>query len=233
MRLSPPLWRSRREAGLALGHRLLNRGPIPADTLLLALPRGGVVVAAAMAEVLQRPVRSWSVRKIANPRWPELAIGAISGGVSLWREGETGGDQARARQQGWLEQQQRELERRQRLYGDPRLEELTGRHLIAIDDGIATGMTALAALTSLRRARPAALTLAVPVLDQAIVCRVRPLVERLEALEVVQGLGAVGDWYEQFPQLEDAEVLALLQRDAPSRREPRGAVPQGEVRRYG
>jgi putative phosphoribosyl transferase len=233
MRHAPPLWRSRREAGLALGHQLLNRGPIPADTLLLALPRGGVVVAAAMAEVLQRPMRSWSVRKITNPRWPELAIGAISAGVSLWREGEGGVDQALARQQGWLDQQQRELERRQRLYDDPRPEELTGRHLVAIDDGIATGMTALAALTSLRRTRPAALTLAVPVLDQAIVSRVRPRVDRLEALEVVQGLGAVGEWYEQFPQLEDAEVLALLRRHAPSRWEANGATPLGDAGRSG
>ncbi|MEI8249539.1 MAG: phosphoribosyltransferase family protein [Synechococcus sp. ELA057] len=213
MRPCPPLWRDRREAGLALGHQLLNRGPLPADTLLLGLPRGGVLVAAAMAEVLQRPLRSWSVRKIADPNWPELAIGAIApGDVCLWREGPEGPEQSRARQQGWLQQQQRELARRMVLYGDPSAQELKGRHLIAIDDGIATGMTALAGLTSLHQVAPASLMLAVPILDEAILCRMRPLVDALEVLAIVGGLGAVGAWYEHFPQLDDTEVLALLER---------------------
>ena len=141
MRPSPPLWRNRRKAGLALGHQLLERGPVAADTLLLGFPRGGVAVAAAMAEVLQRPLRSWSVRKVSDPRWPELAIGAIApGGVCLWLEGRNGPQQARARAQGWLEQEERELGRRRALFGDPEPDELSGRHLIAIDDGIATGI---------------------------------------------------------------------------------------------
>ena len=87
--LSPPLWRNRQEAGHALGRQLAARGALPATTLLLGLPRGGVVVAAAMGALLQRPVRPWSVRKVADPSWPELAIGAIAGGgISVWREGQ-------------------------------------------------------------------------------------------------------------------------------------------------
>lgn len=222
MRPQPPLWRHRREAGLALGHQLLRHGPLDADALLLGFPRGGVAVAAAMAEVLQRPLASWCVRKVSDPHWPEVAIGAIApGGVCLWREGSDGPAQARARAQGWLQKEVRELMRRRELFGDPDPGDLAGRHLIAVDDGIATGMTALAGLTSLRQIGPARLTLAVPVLDAAILRRVKPLVDELEVLERVEGLEAVGAWYADFPQLEDREVLELLAGGKP--REPGSA----------
>lgn len=206
-----PLWRTRQEAGQALGMRIAAAGPLPDGTLLLGLPRGGVVVAAAMAAVLQRPVRSWSVRKVADPTWPELAIGAIApGGISVWREGAAGPRQAMARRCGWLGAEQLELERRQALYGDPDAQELRGRPLIVVDDGIATGMTALAALMSLRRLEPASLTLAVPVVDRASLPALQPLLDRLESLAVVEGLRAVGDWYEHFEPVADAEVLRWL-----------------------
>ena len=85
-----------------------------------------------------------------------------------------------------------------------------GRTVIVLDDGMATGMTALAGLTSLRQIGPARLTLAVPILDGAILRRVEPLVDALEWLKLVGGLGAVGAWYEDFPQLQDDQVLELL-----------------------
>lgn len=218
MHPSPPLWRDRRDAGQALAHQLAVRGPLSPEALLLALPRGGVAVAAAMAEVLRRPLRTWSVRKIADPAWPELAIGAIAaGGVTVWRRAAGASQEAQARQQGWLQQQESELLRRQRLYGDPAAAELLGRPLIVVDDGIATGMTVQAALRSLRQLQPASLTLAVPVLDRSVVSQLQPLVERLEALAVVDGLRAVGDWYERFDQLGDGEVLALLGGQAAAR----------------
>ena len=213
MRPLPPLWRNRRDAGLALAHQIAARGDLPDGLLLLALPRGGVVVAAAMAEVLQRPVCSWSVRKIADPSWPELAIGAISGdGVSVWREGSDGPQQERARRLGWLREQELELERRQGLYGDPDPAQLVARPLIVVDDGIATGMTVQAALQALHPLHPASLTLAVPVIDRSLIARLEPLIDRLEALAVVDGLRAVGEWYEHFEQLQDREVLDLLAR---------------------
>jgi putative phosphoribosyl transferase len=210
-RFSPPLWRDRHDAGQALGRQMAARGPVPPDTLLLALPRGGVAVAAAMAAELRRPMRSWSVRKIADPAWPELAIGAVAGGgVTVWRQG--GGDmrETQARQRGWLMAQQEELERRQRLYRDPAPAELVGRPLVVVDDGIATGMTVQAALLSLRALNPASLTLAVPVLDRSVFGLLQPLCDRIEALAVVEGLRAVGEWYERFEQLEDRDVLTLL-----------------------
>ena len=81
---------------------------------------------------------------------------------------------------------------------------------MVVDDGIATGMTARAALASLRRLGPASLTLAVPVVDRRVLPDLEPLVDRLEALAVVDGLRAVGEWFEHFEQLDDDAVLALL-----------------------
>jgi putative phosphoribosyl transferase len=209
--LSPPLWSDRREAGRALGRLLAAGEALPPEALLLALPRGGVPVAVAMAAELRRPVVTWSVRKIADPAWPELAIGAIAaGGVTVWRG--DGGDsrEQQARRQGWLQEQELELQRRQHLFGDPDPATLRGHPLIVVDDGIATGMTVQAALLSLRQLQPTSLTLAVPVLDRGVATQLRPLVDRLEALAVVDGLRAVGEWYERFEQLQDQEVLQLL-----------------------
>jgi putative phosphoribosyl transferase len=214
MILTPPLWSDRHEAGQALAKRFDVRDH-PADPpLLLALPRGGVPVAAAMAQRLGWPLATWSVRKVADPSWPELALGAIAaGGVVVWREDPSPTTrEAQARRQGWLEREERELRRRQTLFRDPNPESLHNRHLVVVDDGIATGMTARAALVSLRRCQPASLCLAVPVVDQAVARELQPLVDRLEALAVVPGLRAVGLWYDDFEQLTDQRVLALLQR---------------------
>ncbi len=213
MVLRPPLWASRHQAGLALADAFADRQGHGGDTTLVALPRGGVPVAAAMASRLGLPLVTWSVRKVADPSWPELAIGAVAaGGVVVWRNGE--GAQRRATtatEHGWLRDQELELERRQRLFGDPPGDQLRGRQLIVVDDGIATGMTVKAALLSLRRVRPASLSLAVPVVDREVAGELSQLVERMEALAVVGDLQAVGMWYEHFEQLSDREVLALLQ----------------------
>lgn len=212
MALHPPLWSNRNQAGLALAERLWLSAGKRLDNWVLALPRGGVPVAVAVAERLHCPVTTWSVRKVADPRWPELAIGAIAhGGVSVWRNGHAAASrEAMARQRGWLKAQEEELLRRQRLFGDPLPEELRGRHLIVVDDGIATGMTIRAALLSLRQLQPGSLTLAVPVVDRAVVRELAQLVDHLEALAIVDQLEAVGMWYETFNQLSDHDVLELL-----------------------
>jgi putative phosphoribosyl transferase len=212
----PPLWRNRKDAGTALATRFQAWDKPKARTLLLGLPRGGVPVAAAMADVLGWPLATWSVRKVADPSWPELAIGAIAaGGVVVWRDGgqrDARDREEQARRQGWLGQEERELARRQALFGDPDPQTLSQRHLVVVDDGIATGMTVRAALLSLRRRDPASLTLAVPVVDREVVGDLQPLVDRLEALAVVTDLRAVGLWYDDFTQMTDQEVLALLRR---------------------
>jgi putative phosphoribosyl transferase len=216
----PPLWRDRSEAGALLATRFPPATALTAThTLLLALPRGGVPVAAAMARHLGYPLATWSVRKVADPSWPELAIGAIAaGGVVVWRDGGQHSAlewEQQARRHGWLQKEEKELARRQALFGDPAPEQLRDRHVLVVDDGIATGMTVRAALLSLRQLRPASLTLAVPVLDRQVAQELRPLVDHLEALAEVENLRAVGLWYREFEQMRDEEVLAILRNAGP------------------
>lgn len=216
MAFAPPLWSTRKEAGAALAHRFGQWSWPIEDTMVLALPRGGVPVAAEMAHKLGWKLGSWCVRKVADPAYPELAMGAVAaGGVVVWRDG--GGPIERhreqlAREKGWLQMEERELARRQALFGDPDPSQLRGRHLVVVDDGIATGMTVRAALLSLQQVGPASLTLAVPVVDREVVKDLQPLVNRLEVVAVVDNLQAVGLWYRNFDQLSDAEVLELLAR---------------------
>ncbi|MFM2159325.1 MAG: hypothetical protein RLZZ124_1799, partial [Cyanobacteriota bacterium] len=209
--LQPPLWRDRRQAGVELA-ALLEPWRADPRAVVIGLPRGGVVVAAAIAAALDLPLVSWAVRKLAHPDRPEVAVGAIApGGVLLW-------DEPYLRQlhldpqlrRGIVAAQDQELQRRRRLYGDPPATALAGRQLLVVDDGIATGMTVKAALQSLRQARPAGLTLAVPVIDVRLMDRFRADVDDLTVLAVVRELVAVGVWYERFEPVNDAEVLKLL-----------------------
>jgi len=230
---SRPLWTDRQEAGRALAARLADHRGQGATTTLVALPRGGVAVAAAMAQELQLPLVTWAVRKLAHPSQPEYAIGALApGGWVLWDEESVRRmGLSQAQQQRLLAEQQAELERRQRTYADPSPETLRHRWLVVVDDGIATGLTAQAALRSLRQLQPAGLILAVPVLDRRVISTLAPLAERLEALAVVEGLEAVGSWYRRFDQLDDDDVVQLLARhglqpalrDGPAARAGRGA----------
>jgi len=215
-----PLWRDRREAGRQLARSLTAWRGHP-QALVIGLPRGGVAVAAEVAEQLHLPLASWAVRKLAHPAAPEVAVGAIApGGVLIWDEPylrQLHLDPLLRRQ--LVAQQDDELRRRQWLFGDPPPASLRGRPLLVVDDGVATGLTVRAALESLRQAKPAQLVLAVPVIDQLVAARLRPLVDELVALAEVAGLMAVGAWYERFEQLDDAQVKALMaagKRDQPS-----------------
>jgi putative phosphoribosyl transferase len=166
-----------------------------------------------MADGLGLPLASWAVRKITDPSWPEVAIGAVApGGVVLWGPPEQATGLSRQQRGQLVRQQQAELLRRQSRYGDPDPRSLAGLHLVVVDDGIATGLTARAALLSLRRLGPTSLGLAVPVVDRRLVPELEALVERLEMLAVVSHLQAVGPWYERFEQLDDSAVIKLLAR---------------------
>jgi putative phosphoribosyl transferase len=171
-----------------------------------------VVVAAAMARELRLPLASWAVRKLAHPSAPELAVGAIApGGVLLWNQPylqQLHLDPPLRRR--LIAEQDQELHRRQRLYGDPAVSTLRDRPLLVVDDGVATGLTVRAALQSLRQSGPTRLVLAVPVIDQRVLNKLQPLVDQLMALAVVDDLIAVGQWYEEFEPVEDQQVLNLL-----------------------
>ena len=216
MAIPHPLWPNRWEAGLALAQRLQRWRDGANTTTVIGLPRGGVAVAAAIAEQLHLPLRCWAVRKLASPLAPEYALGAIaSGGSVVWNQAALVRNHLSPGEQDQLVAAATpELMRRQRLFGEARVQDLCERHLIVVDDGIATGMTAIAALLALRRSNPARLTLAVPVLDADLVDKLRPLVDELVAVTIVNGLRAVGAYYDDFSQLSDADVQRLLQRAA-------------------
>ena len=170
------------------------------------------MVAAEVARQLNLPLASWAVRKLAHPQAPELALGAIApAGVQIW-------DEASARayrldaplRQSIVAEQRRELERRQRLYGDPPAAALRDRPLLVVDDGVATGLTVRAALQSLRLSVPSQLVLAVPVIDRRVADVLRPQLDQLVALAEVDDLWAVGAWYQRFEPVSDRDVLQLM-----------------------
>jgi putative phosphoribosyl transferase len=208
------LWFDRREAGRGLARRFEDLRDRGRDCTLIALPRGGVPVAAEMARALRLPLATWAVRKVAHPSYPEYALGAVApGGVVLWDEQDGGFRSLTEEERRQLvAEQQAELERRRQVFGDPAPVRLAGRYLIVVDDGVATGMTTRAALRSLRLLEPAGIALAVPVVDRRVVPVLEAEVDRLEILQVVDRLRAVGEWYEHFEQLSDADVLDWLER---------------------
>ncbi len=211
---------SRTHAGRELARELATvelEGPLH----VLGLPRGGVPVAREIADALEAPLDVLVVRKIGMPGQPELAIGAIaSGGVVLRIHDPprlVGGevfDRIVARERV-------ELERRERAYraGVPPLD-LRGGTAILVDDGLATGSTMLAAICAARAFGARKVVAAVPVASQQAAELVGAQVDRLVALCVPSWLNSIGEFYEDFEQLTDAEVTGCLGRGAA--REGRG-----------
>jgi predicted phosphoribosyltransferase len=175
------------------------------------------------------------VRKLAHPQAPELALGAIApDGVQIWDESIARAYRLDpALRQRIMAEQQRELERRQRLYGDPPAAALSRRPLLVIDDGVATGLTVMAALQSLRLSEPSQLVLAVPVIDRRVADALRPQLDQLVALAEVDDLCAVGAWYQSFEPVSDTEVLELMARQACKKRELNQPADQVRTGRQG
>jgi putative phosphoribosyl transferase len=217
-RAGAAMFADRDEAGCELARRLtVLRDQAP---VVLALPRGGVPVAARIAETLNAPLDLMLVRKIGVPGHRELAVGAIAG--SDGQTMVTNPDVAAMTRLGAREIEQladaerAELRRRQALYlkGRPPLD-LTGKTVILVDDGIATGATAKAALLAVRRARPKWIVLAVPVASTEAVTALRPFADEIICLAIPPAFHAVGDHYRNFPQVEDAEVIDILASHRP------------------
>lgn len=185
--------------------------------VVLALPRGGVPVAAEVAATLDAPLDLILVRKIGVPSQPELAMGAVVDGLApivvrneevLRFSGTTAHEFDKV-----CEKERAEIERRRKLYiGDRPRAEIAGQVVIVVDDGIATGTTTRAALQAVRKQKPKELVLAVPVAPRETVAELRGEVDALICLEMPEPFGAIGYFYRDFEQVSDEEVLAILRQ---------------------
>jgi len=207
----------RRAAGRMLAERLADAVDLDywaERTVVLGLPRGGVAVAREVAAVTGLPMDVIVTRKIGYPRQPELAVGAIAEGLRqpvydarlIDRLGLAPEDLAEV-----VAAEEAELDRRVRVYrGGRPLPPLAGRCVIVVDDGLATGSTARAALRSLRAAQAAHLVLAVPVAPCSAAESLRAEADQVIIVATPGKFSSVGEWYLAFGQLTDADVLALL-----------------------
>jgi putative phosphoribosyl transferase len=208
------IFRNRQEAGTALAERLQGyRGE--EGVLVLALPRGGVPVAFEVARSLGCPLDVLIVRKIGSPGNSELAAGALSEtGTRVLNDDVIASYAVPHRYiEEETERQRREIERRLALYrGGATLPPLAGKTVILVDDGVATGATMKAAIATLRHEGLEQLVVAVPVAPPDTAREITPTVDAWVCLETPPRFGAVGQFYRDFTQVEDAEVVALLGR---------------------
>lgn len=211
----PDTLKDRQEAGRRLAERLERfRDQKP---VVLAIPRGGVVVAAEVARHLGAPLDVLIVRKIGAPANPEYGLGAIAeGGIRLL-------DEPRMKESGYtdrdlepvLRRELRELVRRVERYREGRRPiELRGRTVILVDDGVATGGTVRAGIRALRARHVARIVLALGVCPPETYSQLHRAVDELVVLRVPSYFFAVGEWYRNFGQVEDAEVCRLLREAA-------------------
>jgi putative phosphoribosyl transferase len=213
------MFRDRYDAGETLAERLRDYAG-RADVAVLALPRGGVPVGYMVARELGAPLDVFVVRKLGTPGQPELAMGAIaSGGVRVLNA-----DVVESLDiQDWAieqvtQQEQEELERRERQYrGDRPPLDVRGKTVILVDDGLATGSTMRAAAKALRKAGAARIVVAVPVASRVTCDQLREEGNEVVCATMPEPFFAVGQWYKDFSQTTDEEVRELLERSVTKR----------------
>ncbi|MDP8970289.1 MAG: phosphoribosyltransferase [Actinomycetota bacterium] len=215
-------FKDRLEAGRQLAAELRRAKLV--DPVILALPRGGVPVGFEVARSLDAPLDVVVVRKIGAPFQPELGVGAVAEGGdalldedALQRLGLTREDLEET-----IAAERAELERRLLRYrGDRPAVPVEGRSAVVVDDGLATGGSARAALQAVRRRGPSRLVLAVPVSPPETAERLSIDADELVCLATPEQFMAVGQWYQHFDQTSDETVIELLQRS-------RGESPVGQ-----
>lgn len=220
-------FRDRAEAGQRLAQLLASFANRP-DVLVLALPRGGVPVAFAVAQAVHAPLDVLVVRKLGLPGQEELAMGAIAtGGVRVLNDEVV--DEMRIPPSvidRVTASEQAELERRARVYrGGRPAPVLRDQTVILVDDGLATGTTMRAAIAAVRDQRPARLIVAIPVATAESLVALRPLVDALVYVIAPEPFYALGMWYEDFAPTTDSEVCALLAHDTRARQPMRRRRP--------
>jgi predicted phosphoribosyltransferase len=208
------MFMDRIDAGKQLAQALIayKRQPV----VVYALPRGGVVLGVEVAKALAAPLDLIVVRKIGHPQQPEYAIGAVAEDGYVV----TNSDEVATLDKRWLDRaiagELKEAQRRRRLF-------LQGRRPVAVkdkaaiivDDGLATGLTMLAAIHEIRKRRPQEVVVAVPVAAADTADKLRLEVDNLVVLYIPGWLGAIGAFYQRFDQVSDDEVVALMKFAAP------------------
>jgi putative phosphoribosyl transferase len=203
---------NREEAGRLLAQQL-SAFRDDADAILIALPRGGVVVACQMSLSLHLPLDVLVTRKIGAPGNPEYALGAVSetGAVYWNREAVATLGLSERHRQSAVRAQEQEIARRVALYRQSRpFPDLTGHTVILVDDGLATGATFFASVMAIRQKCPRLVLGAIPVAPPSAVQEARMLLDRLIVLDVPDPFYAVGNFYDDFTQVEDREVVQCL-----------------------
>lgn len=199
----------RRDAGRVLGQMLTPyRGR---DTIVLALPRGGIPVGVEVAAALGAPLDVLIVRKLGVPGHEEYAMGAIAGGGQIIVDKNTVSTTGVSPEEldAVIEREQREVIRRENTYRSRHLT-IVGKTVILVDDGIATGATMRAAIGAVRQQAPGQLVVAVPVAPRSAFRQIGPLVDRFVVVASPSRFAAVGESYRDFHQVTDDEVRALL-----------------------
>jgi putative phosphoribosyl transferase len=208
------MFEDRERAGEALAAAVASRIEGPAT--VLAVPRGGVVVAVPVARALEAPLDVVIPRKLGAPGNPELAIGAIAPGVRVLHERairQLGVSDAYVEAE--VARQEGEIARREAAYrGGRAAAPVAGRTAVVVDDGVATGATAVAALRWARAAGAARVVFAAPVGPPAARARLAPECDEVVLLREPEAFFAVGEWYGDFRQVSDDEVVAVLREVA-------------------
>lgn len=203
---------NRPTAGLLLAEKLLHYKN-NTETIVLALPRGGVPVAFEIAVNLNLPLDVCLVRKLGSPKSKELAMGAIAlGGIRVINEALVKNlDISPSQIEATTTKEEEELQRRLTLYrGNRPFPPLKDRSIILVDDGIATGATIQAAIMALRQHQPKSIIIATPVIPENTTEKLKALVDEVVALLEVENLGSISVWYKDFQQTSDEEVCQLL-----------------------
>lgn len=206
------MFQNRLEAGRKLAEKLSEYGG--RDVIVLAIPRGGVVIGYEVAKELNASLDIITPRKIGAPNNPELAIGAVTQNGSVILNPEV--ILYLGVPEKYIEQEKcrqiKEIERRMSKYrGDEVYPKLEDRIVILVDDGIATGATMRAAIASIRRQKPSMLIMAVPVGARDTIFSLKREVDKLVCLSTPEPFYAIGQFYRNFEQTTDDEVITLLQ----------------------
>ena len=227
------IFQDRNDAGKLLA-RKLEQYAGKSDVLVLAIPRGGVPVAFQVAATLGAPMDVFVVRKLGVPSQPELAFGAIaSGGIRILDEqivDSMGVSEPEIEQ--IAAEQRAELNRRERVYRGRRAPlHIENKTVILVDDGIATGASTRAAIAALRQLKPARIVLAAPIAPASTCWNLRREVDEVVCLDAPETFYAIGQFYEDFSQVSDDEVTALLklngEQNANETDATRGTVRKG------